>query len=43
MKVQCIRSKFKWIDEGKAPTKYFIYLETQNYTNKQILNIQRNV
>lgn len=41
LKGHCIRSKSKWIDEGEKPTRYFINLETRNFINKQIPNIEK--
>lgn len=34
-KGQCIRSKAKWIEEDEKPSKYFINLESRNYTCKK--------
>lgn len=30
----CIRSRAKWVEEGEKPSKYFINLESRNYTCK---------
>lgn len=35
-KGQCIRSRAKWVEEGEKPSKYFINLESRNYTCKII-------
>lgn len=31
-----IRSKARWIDKGEKPSKYFLHLESRNFTSKQI-------
>lgn len=41
LKGHCIRSKSKWIGEGEQPSRYFINLETRNFINKQIPNIEK--
>lgn len=40
-KGQCIRSRAKWIEEGEKPSKYFINLESRNYTCKIIPMVER--
>ena len=34
-----IRSKTKWIEQGKKPTKYFFNLEKRNY-NRKVITVQ---
>ena len=34
-----IRSRAKWVDEGEKPSKYFLNLESRNYTNKTIQRV----
>ena len=35
-----LQSKARWVEEGEKPTKYFYTLESRNYTNKTIQNIE---
>lgn len=37
----CIRSRAKWVEEGEKPSKYFINLESRNYTCKIIPMVER--
>lgn len=41
IKGQCSRSRAKWVDEGEKPSKYFINLESRNYTCKMIPMVER--
>lgn len=38
---QCIRSKVKWIEEGEKPSKYFISLESRNFSSKIIPKVEK--
>ena len=40
LKVKCIRSRAKWIEEGEKQTKYFCNMESRNCTNKLISRIE---
>ena len=35
-----LRSKARWVEESEKHTKYFCTLESMNYTNKTIQNIE---
>ena len=35
-----LKSKARWVEDGEKPTKYFCTLESRNYTNKTIQNIE---
>ena len=40
LKGKFIRSRAKWIEEGKQPTKYFCNMESRNFTSKLIYRIE---
>ena len=39
-KAAMFRSKFRWIEKGERPTKYFFNLEKQNYKRKTITELR---
>jgi len=41
LKGNLLRSKAKWVMEGEKPSHYFCNLESRNFTNKIIPNVQK--